>query len=299
VTRTRVGDGRNIAVTVCVLLMLVLMALSTFSAICVNPENLVMTAWHTTSIASARSEASALFLAARRAKMIGMSDNPQLAEIAALVGDPARSNILSALMDGRALTAGELAYAARVSPQTTSGHLAKLTDARLLALEKQGRHRYYRLASPLVGRMIESIMALAAEAPPRHRPVTPRDTALRNARTCYDHFAGRLGVGLADALCAQDHVVLADGGGEVTASGMTFLGELGVDLADARSRRRAFCRPCLDWTERRPHLAGSVAAALAQRCFDLHWVERERDSRALAITAAGRRGLAEVFGLSL
>ena len=228
-----------------------------------------------------------------------MSEAPQLAEIAALVGDPARANMLSALMDGRALTAGELAYVARVSPQTTSGHLAKLTEGRLLALEKQGRHRYYRLATPLVGRMLEGILAVAIEGPPRHRPPSKLDEALRDARTCYDHFAGRLGVGLADALCRRGHVVLADEGGEVTEAGVEFLARFGLDLAEARRRRRAFCRPCLDWTERRPHLAGTIGAALAQRCFDLRWFERMRDSRALLITPSGRSGLAEVFGLSL
>ena len=228
-----------------------------------------------------------------------MKESVQISEIAALVGDPARAHMLSALMDGRALTAGELAYAAGVSPQTTSGHLAKLTEARLLVPRKQGRHRYYRLATPAVGRMIEGIMAVAADGPPRHSPPGKFDGALRDARTCYDHFAGRLGVGLADALVERGHVVLADEGGEVTAPGVDFLSAFGLDLAATQQRRRAFCRPCLDWTERRPHLAGAVGAALAQRCFDLRWFERMRDSRALVITPAGRRGLVEVFGLSL
>jgi DNA-binding transcriptional ArsR family regulator len=228
--------------------------------------------------------------------MWAMKESVQISEVAALVGDPARANMLSALMDGRALTAGELAYAAGVSPQTTSGHLAKLTEARLLVPQKQGRHRYYRLATPAVGRMIEGIMAVAVDGPPRHSPPGKFDAALRNARTCYDHFAGRLGVGLADALVARGHVMLGDDGGEVTESGVDFLSGFGIDLAAARQRKRAFCR---DWTERRPHLAGAVGAALASRCFDMRWFERMRDSRALVITPAGRRGLAEVFGLSL
>jgi DNA-binding transcriptional ArsR family regulator len=231
--------------------------------------------------------------------MWAMKESVQISEVAALVGDPARANMLSALMDGRALTAGELAYAAGVSPQTTSGHLAKLTEARLLVPQKQGRHRYYRLATPAVGRMIEGIMAVAVDGPPRHSPPGKFDAALRNARTCYDHFAGRLGVGLADALVERGHVMLGDDGGEVTAAGVDFLSGFGIDLAAARQRKRAFCRPCLDWTERRPHLAGAVGAALASRCFDMRWFERMRDSRALVITPAGRRGLAEVFGLSL
>jgi len=225
-----------------------------------------------------------------------MSEDPRLAEVAALVGDPARANMLSALADGRALTAGELAYAAGVSPQTASGHLAKLADARLLAVAKQGRHRYYRLATPLVGRMLESIMAVAADAPPRYRPAGRFDAALRFARTCYDHFAGQLGVGLADRLCAQGHVVLGEDGGEVSEGGIVFLSRFGLDFDALRRQRRVYCRPCLDWTERRPHLAGAVGAALAARCFDLGWVQRKRDSRALTITERGWDGFNEVFG---
>ncbi len=222
-----------------------------------------------------------------------------LAEIASLVGDPARANILSALMDGRALTATELAYAAGVTPQTTSGHLAKLTDARLLFAMRQGRHRYYRLASPLVAQMLESIMAVAVEGPPRYRPSSKLDEALKAARTCYNHLAGRLGVGIADALCERGHLVFAEEGGEVTPGGLAFMQEFGIDLAAARRRGRVFCRPCLDWSERRPHLGGALGAALATRCFDLGWLTRNRSGRALAITPAGRRGLAEAFGLSL
>jgi DNA-binding transcriptional ArsR family regulator len=222
-----------------------------------------------------------------------------MAEVASLVGDPARANILAALMGGRALTAGELANAAGVSPQTTSGHLGKLNDGRLIACVKQGRHRYYRIATHRVAEMLEGIMAMVADAPPRHRPPSKLDDAMRTARTCYDHFAGKLGVGLTDALCAHGHLALSDDGGEVTDSGVAFFEEFGVDLAVARNRRRIFCRPCLDWTERRPHLGGSVGAVLAQRCFDLGWFEHMRDSRALIITKTGRRGLNETFGLSL
>ena len=222
-----------------------------------------------------------------------------MAEVASLVGDPARANILAALMGGRALTAGELANAAGVSPQTTSGHLGKLNDGRLIACVKQGRHRYYRIATHRVAEMLEGIMAMVADAPPRHRPPSKLDDAMRTARTCYDHFAGKLGVGLTDALCAHGHLALSDDGGEVTDSGVAFFEEFGVDLAVARNRRRIFCRPCLDWTERRPHLGGSVGAVLAQRCFDLGWFEHMRDSRALIITKTGRRGLNKTFGLSL
>jgi DNA-binding transcriptional ArsR family regulator len=229
-----------------------------------------------------------------------MSPNtPSVAEIAALVGNPARANVLTALLDGRALTATELAYAAHVSPQTTSGHLAKLREARLLVLQKQGRHSYYRLASPLIGRMLEGIMAVAADGPQPVRPRWRGDEALRTARTCYDHLAGRLGVALADAMAARDQVVLTEDGGEVTPEGVAFLGGLGLDMARIERGRRAFCRPCLDWSERRPHLAGRLGAALASRCFALGWIKHQRDTRAVAITPKGRRGFHESFGVDL
>lgn len=223
-----------------------------------------------------------------------MSDTTRMAAVAALIGDPARANILNALMDGRALTAKELAFAARVSPQTTSGHLAKLTDAALLAVEKQGRHRYFRLASPLVGQMMEAVMAFAG---PDERP---RSTwrggeALRTARTCYDHLAGRLAVALADSLTERGHLALASDGGEVTTSGHAFLRSFGAEPGPGK---RIFCRPCLDWSERRPHIAGRLGAALACRCFELGWVKRLRDTRAVAITDAGREGFAAQFGVA-
>ena len=223
-----------------------------------------------------------------------------IAEVGALVGDPARANMLSALMDGRALTAGELAYVAGVAPQTASGHLGKLAEANLLALEKQGRHRYYRLASPVVVRMLEGILAVAAvQLPPRRSPRSRIEDDMRTARTCYDHIAGKLGVGIADALTGREHVVLTEDGGEVTVDGEAFLAGFGIELVPNRRYQRAFCRACLDWSERRPHIAGAVGAALLGRVLDLAWVERRRDSRALTITAAGREGFAESFGVSL
>ncbi len=228
-----------------------------------------------------------------------MEAGPHIAQIAALVGDPARANVLSALMDGRALTATELAYHAGVTPQTASSHLGKLAEVGLLALERQGRHRYYRLASPLVGRMLEGIMAVAEAGPARYRPHWKGGEALRTARTCYDHLAGRVAVAIADALIAQGRIVLVEDGGEVTAAGVEFLTGLGIDLGAAVRRRRAFCKPCLDWSERRPHLAGAVGASLAMRAFELGWIARIKDSRAVAITEAGREGFAEAFGVTL
>src|SRR5262245_34495040 len=222
-----------------------------------------------------------------------------MAEVAALVGDPARANILCALLGGRALTATELAFAAGVSPPTTSGHLGKLHAARLLVLMKQGRHRYYRLAGPHIGQMLESIMNVALAGPPRFQPRSKLDEQFRRARTCYDHIAGRLGVGLAERLAERELVILGDEGGEVTPAGADFLSKLGVDLSAARARRRIFCRPCVDWTERRMHIGGAVGAALASRLFQMKWIERVRDNRALIITPAGRRSLAEIFTLSI
>jgi DNA-binding transcriptional ArsR family regulator len=227
-----------------------------------------------------------------------MNDTTRIAATAALLGDPARANMLAALMDGRALTAKELAFAAHVSPQTTSGHLGKLTEAGLLTPQKQGRHRYYRLASPLVGQMLEGIMAVSGATDPamaNQRSTWRGGEALRTARSCYDHLAGRLGVGLADALQQHGHVALSADGGEVTDSGHRFLREFG---AAPEPGRRVFCRPCLDWSERRPHIAGRLGAALACRCFELGWIARQRDTRAVAITEAGHAGFAEQFGLT-
>ena len=227
-----------------------------------------------------------------------MSDVLDLAAIAALVGDPARANILTALLDGRALTASELAYAAHVTPQTASGHLGKLARASLIVPAQQGRHRYFRLAGRHVAAMLESISEVAAVAPPRLRPIRIDDT-MREARMCYDHIAGRLGVVLADSLREHGHVELADDGGVVTPSGEAFFAKFGVDLSAARQSRRVFCRPCIDWSERRAHLAGSVGAALADRLMALRWIARKRDTRALAITPIGWSKIEHTFGCSL
>jgi DNA-binding transcriptional ArsR family regulator len=221
-----------------------------------------------------------------------------LVEVAALVGDTARATMLAALMGGQSLTGGELAYLARVSPSTASEHLAKLVEARLLAVTRKRRFHYYRIASPLVAGMLESIKVVAAiEVPPRHQPRSAGDEAMRFARTCYDHLAGY--VAIADSLGANGHVVLGADGGELTDRGATLLATFGADLAPASRGRRIFCRPCLDWSERRHHLAGHVGAEICRRCLELGWFRRERDTRALRLTAAGREGLSATFGVTL
>jgi DNA-binding transcriptional ArsR family regulator len=223
-----------------------------------------------------------------------------MVEVAALVGDTARATMLAALMGGESLTGSELAFLARVSRPTASEHLAKLVTARLLAVTKKRRFNYYRIASQLVAQMLESMIAVAAiDMPPRHQPRSPQEARLRFARTCYDHLAGRLGVAVADALVAKQCVVLDEDGGEVTDAGRRFFADFGVDLTANTRSRRIFCRPCLDWSERRHHIAGLVGAAMCARCLQLGWVARERDSRALRITPAGDAGFRATFGLSL
>jgi DNA-binding transcriptional ArsR family regulator len=230
-----------------------------------------------------------------------MPTNAALAETAALIGDPARAAMMAALLDGRALTAGELAESAGITPQTASGHLGRLTGAGLVAMEKQGRHRYHRLASPDVARLIEGLLEVSARMPHRTVPTGPRNAALRQARTCYDHLAGKLGVAITDALTARGAIELSPDGGAVTAAGEIFLSGFGVMTMPSR-KGRLFCRPCLDWSERRPHLAGVLGAALCARCFELGWVRRRAGGmtarRSLEITPVGWRGFFETFGIA-
>ena len=235
-----------------------------------------------------------------------MTSQSAFAEVAALAGDPARAGMLHALMDGRALTASELARVAGITPQTASGHLTRLTMAGLLVVEQQGRHRYHRLASPAVAQMMESIMQVASGLDTT-RPrlvVGPRDAALRAARTCYDHLAGRLGVALADALVEGGRVELASDGGMVTDAGVAFFGQIGIDLdvlathSGSRSAR-VLCRPCLDWSERRPHLAGTIGAALCAHSIRRGWIRRNNDTRAVTITPKGQQIFRDEFNVRL
>jgi DNA-binding transcriptional ArsR family regulator len=207
-----------------------------------------------------------------------------MAAAASLVGDPARANILAALMDGRAHTATELALFAGVAPPTASGHLLKLTRARMLSVVAQGRHRYYRLASADVARMLEGIMTFASERVTNVRRATPRiDPALRRARTCYDHIAGELGVAIADRLVATGMVELAADSAVVTDAGRTMLRQAGVLVDPLPRGRRPGCRPCLDWSERRPHLAGVLGTAILEHALRSRLVMRCEGGRALDV----------------
>lgn len=228
-----------------------------------------------------------------------MADEPYIAETAALIGDPGRANILSALMGGRALTASELAHVAGVTPQTASGHLAKLLAGNLVAVERQGRHRYFRLASEKVAHALEALMLLSRDGAPRHRPTGPKDEAMRFARTCYDHLAGQVGVAVTHGLVQRGCLVEAEEDFELTERGAEMLSGFGIELAGLRRKRRAFARRCLDWSERRAHLGGALGAALLGRMEDRGWVQRTPDSRAILLKAKGARGLRETFGVEL
>jgi DNA-binding transcriptional ArsR family regulator len=219
---------------------------------------------------------------------------PQLAELAGLIADPGRARILSRLMDGRAQTASELARLAGVTPQTASWHLSRLVQRALLKVERRGPRRLYRLATPLVAQMLEGMMTVAVTGPSRPSPRI--DGQMRRARTCYDHLAGELGVAVTDAMLERGYLVLDQDAGELTAAGAAFLGDLGLDLCSPARRRRALCRPCLDWSERRPHLAGRAGASLADLAFQRDWIRRRPQGRSVEITEAGLAAFRNLFG---
>jgi DNA-binding transcriptional ArsR family regulator len=225
-----------------------------------------------------------------------MKDGPNIARIGALIGERARADILSALLAGKALTATELAAEAGITKQTASAHLAKLLEGNLVAVEQQGRHRYFRLAAPDVAELLESLMGVAFRAGALRTRPGPREPALRRARVCYDHLAGEMGVKLLDALLRRR--LLRNGAGiEITGTGRRFFAEFGVDLELAAKSRRPLCRPCLDWSVRRDHLAGALGAALLERCFELGWASRARGSRVVNLSPRGEAALREKFGL--
>ena len=229
-----------------------------------------------------------------------MTTPNELARIGTLIGDPTRAAMLTALMDGRAFTASELAQCANVTPQTASSHLAMLSDAQLICVQKQGRHRYHRLASPQIASLIESIMEVALQtgAAPKPIAVGPKNQDMRHARTCYDHFAGRLGMAITDALLAKSLIELDVDVGMVTDKGQKFFEKHGfwIDEASKKSKR-PLCRPCLDWSERRPHLGGKLGAAIHNHFFEQRFVTHLGNTRAVKVTPKGTQALRALFNI--
>lgn len=221
-----------------------------------------------------------------------------ISSVAALIGDSTRARMLWALMGGQALPAGELAMSAHVAPQTASSHLSKLLEGKLISAEIQGRHRYYRLASPEVGAVIEALATLAPHTKALLRQKTSDANPLRYARTCYNHFAGTLAVQINEAL--QQRKLLApepDKQYRVTNGGRVWFQELGIDIAQMRSNRSGFARECLDWTERRHHLAGALGTALLHRFFEMKWLVRVDKTRLVRVTSKGQEHLRKLLGI--
>lgn len=221
-----------------------------------------------------------------------MTCEANIAAVAALMGDPARAAMLSALTDGRALPAGELAFASGVTAQTASAHLARLLDGGLLSVEAEGRHRYYRLAGPEVAQALEQLAALAPRRPMRRKTLSANARRLQFARCCYDHLAGRVGVSVTDGLCAQGFIVPAAGKTfDVTPEGRGWFAGIGLDVDAVKPTRRGLARQCLDWTERRHHLAGPLGVRLLAVLCDRGWLRRSASSRAVHLTPVGYREL--------
>lgn len=224
-----------------------------------------------------------------------MDADQALATVAALMADPARARMLCSLLDGHARTATELAAVGEIGASTASAHLGKLAAQGLVECMPQGKHRYYRLATPEVGQALEALLVVAGVPRARFEPSTP--PALREARRCYDHLAGRLGVGLHDHAQRRGWL-LADAARprayRLSDEGMAAFAELGLDMAALRGQRRQFACACMDWSERRPHLGGALGAALLTALQARGWFEAELDSRALRVTVKGRRMLAQL-----
>ncbi len=224
-----------------------------------------------------------------------MKEGPDIAHIASLIGDPARANMLSALMSGKALTATELAMEAGITSQTASTHLSKLHDGGLVRPRKQGRYKYFALASDDVARVLEGLMGLAAGAGYLRTRTGPKDPALRKARVCYNHLAGDMGVEMFDSMTARGLIVGQGDDISLTDGGRAFVTGLGIDL-DALSRGKTpLCRECLDWSERRSHLAGSLGRSLLTYFEDKKWARRDRETRVVAFTKRGETQFRALF----
>ncbi|GIN76174.1 winged helix-turn-helix domain-containing protein [Bacillus paralicheniformis] len=228
-----------------------------------------------------------------------MTVNPNIAEVAKLVTDPSRAAILTALLDDRFYTATELAGYAGIKQQTASFHLSKLLDAEMLTCRKQGRHRYYRLKDGKVAQSLETLLNIAPPAEIRSFRQSAEDRAVRKARTCYDHLAGSLGVTLAERLVEMGVLKEEETAFTVTEAGELFLKELGIDVGEVKKKRRSFCHKCLDWSERRHHIAGALGSALLDAFIRMGWIERRPRTRAVAVTPAGAKELYRLFHISI
>lgn len=216
-----------------------------------------------------------------------MKEGPDIARVAALIGDPARANMLSALMTGKALTATELASEAGVTVQTASSHLAKLDQGGLLKPVKQGRHKYFSIANTDVAAVLEGLMGLAARNGHTRTRTGPKDAALRKARVCYNHLAGDMGTRLYDRMIAHSLIVEEGDALILTEFGETFATDFGIDVASLSRAKAPLCKTCLDWSERRSHLAGSLGRAMLTRFEDLGWATREKATRVILFGHAG------------
>lgn len=225
-----------------------------------------------------------------------MKEGPDIAHIAALIGDPARANMLTALMSGKALTATELATEAGVTIQTASAHLSKLDQGGLLRARKQGRHKYFSLANEGVAHVLEGLMGLAAGAGHLRKRTGPRDAQLRQARVCYNHLAGDLGTQMFDRMIEKGHLVLKADELSLTPLGAVFVSDFGIDLESLQKGRSQLCRECLDWSERRSHLAGSLGRAFLSRFEELSWAKRDQKTRIITFSKNGRAEFERLFG---
>ena len=225
-----------------------------------------------------------------------MKEGPDIARVAALLGDPARANMLTALMGGKALTATELAQEAGVTPQTASSHLAKLEAGQIVIPRKQGRHRYFTLSGPDIVEALEVMMGIANRVGHNRVRTGPKDPELRRARVCYDHLAGDMGVALFDGLSKRKLIKTDLNGVVLTDAGVDFANGFGIDLAALRQNRRPLCRECLDWSARQSHLAGSFGAALLDRFYDLGWARRMNESRIVQFSPKGEQAFRELVG---
>jgi DNA-binding transcriptional ArsR family regulator len=219
-----------------------------------------------------------------------MKDGPDIAYVASLIGEPVRANMLTALMAGKALTASELAHEAGITLQTASSHLGKLEQGGLLRQRKQGRHKYFSLASGEVAATLEALMGLAVSAGHLRTRPGPKDAALREARVCYNHLAGEMGTRLFDGLVGRGLLVTQDEDVRLSAAGDEFVRDFGIDLDALAAKRAPVCKQCLDWSERRSHLAGSLGRALLDRFEALGWATRDGKSRVVTFSPRGRTG---------